>query len=102
MTKVKVLVMAGYGLNCDHETAYAFELDGAEAVLRNRPEDNAQPFVPMLVHVNDKEKLIFLLEEGGEFPADDTLDANFHIQFTNYQANLSEALAVATVILPAP
>lgn len=32
MSKVKVLVMAGYGLNCDHETAYAFELAGAEAV----------------------------------------------------------------------
>ena len=32
MSKVNVLVMAGYGLNCDHETAYAFELAGAEAV----------------------------------------------------------------------
>ena len=28
---VKVLVLSGYGLNCDHETAYAFELAGAEA-----------------------------------------------------------------------
>jgi len=32
MTEVKVLVLAGYGLNCDHETAYAFELAGALAV----------------------------------------------------------------------
>lgn len=32
MRNVKVLVLAGYGLNCDHETAYAFELAGAKAV----------------------------------------------------------------------
>ncbi len=31
MKEVKVLVLAGYGLNCDHETAYAFELAGASA-----------------------------------------------------------------------
>jgi phosphoribosylformylglycinamidine synthase len=30
--KVNVLVLTGYGLNCDHETAYAFELAGAKAV----------------------------------------------------------------------
>jgi len=28
---VNVLVLTGYGLNCDHETAYAFELAGARA-----------------------------------------------------------------------
>lgn len=28
---VKALVLTGYGLNCDHETAYAFELAGAKA-----------------------------------------------------------------------
>jgi len=32
MSKVNALVLAGYGLNCDHETAYAFELAGAKAV----------------------------------------------------------------------
>jgi phosphoribosylformylglycinamidine synthase len=31
MTNVKTLVLAGYGLNCDHETVYAFELAGAIA-----------------------------------------------------------------------
>jgi len=31
MRKVQVLVLTGYGLNCDHETAYAFELAGASA-----------------------------------------------------------------------
>jgi len=29
MAKVNVLVLTGYGLNCDNETAYAFELAGA-------------------------------------------------------------------------
>lgn len=31
MATPNVLVTAGYGLNCDHETAYAFELAGARA-----------------------------------------------------------------------
>jgi phosphoribosylformylglycinamidine synthase len=31
MGKVNVLVLTGYGLNCDNETAYAFELAGATA-----------------------------------------------------------------------
>lgn len=29
MSEVKVLVLTGYGLNCDHETAYGFKLAGA-------------------------------------------------------------------------
>jgi len=32
MGAVNVLVLTGYGLNCDYETAYAFELAGANAV----------------------------------------------------------------------
>ena len=31
MSKARVLVLVGYGLNCDDETAYAFELAGAKA-----------------------------------------------------------------------
>lgn len=31
MSSVKALVLTGYGLNCDYETAYAFELAGAKA-----------------------------------------------------------------------
>ncbi len=31
MNRVNVLVLAGYGLNCDYETAYTFELAGAAA-----------------------------------------------------------------------
>ena len=32
MTDVNALVLTGFGLNCDYETAYAFELAGANAV----------------------------------------------------------------------
>ena len=32
MTAPNALVLTGYGLNCDNETAYAFELAGAKAV----------------------------------------------------------------------
>lgn len=32
MINVKALVLTGYGLNCDHETAYVLELAGAKAV----------------------------------------------------------------------
>lgn len=31
MSKIKALVLTGYGLNCDHETAYVFERAGAVA-----------------------------------------------------------------------
>jgi phosphoribosylformylglycinamidine synthase len=31
MPAVNVLILCGYGLNCDHETAYAFALAGADA-----------------------------------------------------------------------
>jgi phosphoribosylformylglycinamidine synthase len=32
MTQIRALVLTGFGLNCDHETAYALELAGATAV----------------------------------------------------------------------
>jgi phosphoribosylformylglycinamidine synthase subunit PurQ / glutaminase len=32
MTDVNVLVLTGYGLNCDHETAFAFEKAGAKSL----------------------------------------------------------------------
>ncbi len=32
MEKIKVLILTGFGLNCDVETAHAFELAGADAV----------------------------------------------------------------------
>ncbi len=38
MKQVKALVISGYGLNCEEETAYGFELVGAKADI---------------VHIND-------------------------------------------------
>lgn len=38
MKKVKVLVFSGYGLNCEEETKFAFDLAGAESEI---------------VHIND-------------------------------------------------
>ena len=64
-------------------------------------EDEAgQPFLPMLLHINDKEKLLFLLNDE-DFPAE-SVERNFHIQFTNYAANLSEQLPVVVVDVPGP
>lgn len=59
----------------------------------------AQPFVPLLIHVTDKEKLLFLVTDLLE-PAD-AADATFHLQFTNFQANLREMLPVNDFTLPA-
>ena len=46
MSKVKALVLTGYGLNCDSETSYAFELAGAKAqrVHINALIDQSVPF----------------------------------------------------------
>ena len=38
MKKVKILVLSGYGLNCEEETAFAFSKAGAESEI---------------IHVND-------------------------------------------------
>lgn len=63
-------------------------------------EDASLPFIPFIVHINDKEKLIFLFETTDD--ESETFDRNFHVALTNYQANLSEQLPVAVVILPDP
>ena len=60
----------------------------------------SQPFLPFLVHINDKEKLLFLLDDTS-FPVFG-LDRNFHLQFTNYAANLSEQLPVVVETSQAP
>ncbi|MEK7583301.1 MAG: phosphoribosylformylglycinamidine synthase I [Patescibacteria group bacterium] len=58
--KPKVLVLSGYGLNCEDETAFAFETAGAKAEI---------------VHVNDLQSLknyqIFVIPGGFSF-GDDT------------------------------
>jgi len=64
MQKVKTLVLSGYGLNCEEETAYAFELAGAQSDI---------------VHINDiidgcksLEKYHILVFPGGFSYGDDT------------------------------
>jgi phosphoribosylformylglycinamidine synthase subunit PurQ / glutaminase len=55
MTKPKVLVLTGYGLNCDDETAYAFERAGAEA---RRAHINA--VIDGSVRLDDHHILVFI------------------------------------------
>jgi len=58
MKAVNVLVLTGYGLNCDNETAYAFELAGASA---RRVHINA--LIAGAVSLSDFQILVF----GGGF-----------------------------------
>jgi phosphoribosylformylglycinamidine synthase I len=58
MKAVNVLVLTGYGLNCDNETAYAFELAGASA---RRVHINA--LIHGAVNLSDFQILVF----GGGF-----------------------------------
>ena len=58
MNDVNVLVLTGYGLNCDHETAYAFECAGAVAT---RVHINA--LISGEEHLDDYHILVF----GGGF-----------------------------------
>lgn len=54
MSRVKALILAGYGLNCDYETDFALRQAGAESHLmhinelvrpsRSRPVDSLQPY----------------------------------------------------------
>jgi phosphoribosylformylglycinamidine synthase len=55
MAEVKVLVLTGYGLNCDHETAYAFTLAGASA---DRVHINA--LIEGEVRLEDYQILVFI------------------------------------------
>ena len=58
MNNVRALVLTGYGLNCDHETAYALELAGASA---GRVHINA--LIDETVSVMDFQIMVF----GGGF-----------------------------------
>jgi phosphoribosylformylglycinamidine synthase len=55
MRKVNVLVLTGYGLNCDHETAYAFELAGARA---SRVHINA--LIDGTIRLDDYQIMVFI------------------------------------------
>ena len=80
--KPTVLVLTGFGLNCDHETAYAFELAGATA---RRAHINA--LIAGDVSLNDVQILAF----GGGFSWGDDHGAGV-IQALRLKTNLGDAL----------
>jgi phosphoribosylformylglycinamidine synthase I len=80
--KPKVLVLTGFGLNCDHETAYAFELAGAVA---ERAHINA--LIAGDVSLNDFQILAF----GGGFSWGDDHGAGV-IQALRLKTNIGEKL----------
>jgi phosphoribosylformylglycinamidine synthase len=78
----KVLVLTGFGLNCDHETAYAFELAGAKA---QRAHINA--LIAGDVRLEDFQILAF----GGGFSWGDDHGAGV-IQALRLKTNLGDKL----------
>jgi phosphoribosylformylglycinamidine synthase len=81
-TKPNVLVLTGFGLNCDHETAYAFELAGAVA---QRVHINA--LIAGGVRLDDFQILAF----GGGFSWGDDHGAGV-IQALRLKTNLGDRL----------
>ena len=63
MNDVNVLILAGYGLNCDHETAYAFTLAGAKTQLVH-----INSLITAETHLEDFQIMVFI---GGFSWADD-------------------------------
>ena len=91
--KPKVMVMSGYGLNCEEETAFAFEKAGAEADI---------------VHINDlikKPKMLskyqILAFPGGFSYGDDTGSGKaYALKFKNHLAKeLKEFLSRDTLLI---
>ncbi|BBO93491.1 phosphoribosylformylglycinamidine synthase subunit PurQ [Desulfosarcina ovata] len=80
--KPNVLVLTGFGLNCDHETAYAFELAGAVA---NRVHINT--LIGGDVRLDDFQILVF----GGGFSWGDDHGAGV-IQALRLKTNLGDRL----------
>lgn len=80
--KPKVLVLTGFGLNCDHETAYAFALAGA---LPTRVHINA--LIDGEVSLDDFQILVF----GGGFSWGDDHGAGV-IQALRLKTNLGDRL----------
>jgi len=81
-TQPKVLVLTGFGLNCDHETAYAFERAGAEA---QRAHINA--LIDGDVRLDDYQILAF----GGGFSWGDDHGAGV-IQALRLKTNIGDKL----------
>jgi phosphoribosylformylglycinamidine synthase len=82
MKAVNVLVLTGYGLNCDNETAYAFELAGATA---RRVHINA--LIEGTVKLSDFQILVF----GGGFSWGDDHGAGV-IQAVRMKTNIGDDL----------
>ncbi len=82
MKEVKVLVLTGYGLNCDNETAYAFELAGASA---SRVHINA--LIDGSVELNDFHILVF----GGGFSWGDDHGAGV-VQAVRLKTNIGDKI----------
>ena len=82
MSQVKALVLTGYGLNCDVETAYALELAGAHAI---RVHINA--LIDGTVALNDFQILVF----GGGFSWGDDHGAGV-IQAVRMKTNIGDKI----------
>jgi phosphoribosylformylglycinamidine synthase len=82
MNKVRALVLTGYGLNCDHETAYALELAGATT---GRVHINA--LIDGSVNLIDFQIMIF----GGGFGWGDDHGAGV-IQAVRMKTNLGDKI----------
>jgi len=82
MNPVKALVLTGYGLNCDVETAYTLELAGAHAT---RVHINA--LIDGIVQLNDFQILVF----GGGFSWGDDHGAGV-IQAVHMKTNLGDKI----------
>lgn len=82
MSRVHVLVLTGYGLNCDNETAYTFELAGAKST---RVHINA--LVDGSVHLDQFQILVF----GGGFSWGDDHGAGV-VQAVRFKTYLGDAL----------
>jgi phosphoribosylformylglycinamidine synthase subunit PurQ / glutaminase len=82
MKPIKALVLTGYGLNCDHETAYALELSGA---VVHRVHINS--LIEGTVNLKDFQILVF----GGGFSWGDDHGAGV-IQAVRMKTNLGDKI----------
>lgn len=79
---VKVLVLTGYGLNCDNETAYAFELAGAQVT-----KVHINSLIDGSVSLDDFKIMVF----GGGFSWGDDHGAGV-IQAVRMKTNIGESI----------
>jgi len=82
MTKIKALILTGYGLNCDYETAHAFELAGAVSI---RVHINA--LIEGSVSLEDFQIMVF----GGGFSWGDDHGAGV-VQAVRMRMNLGDRI----------